>query len=212
MPAWRGEPSEPEKPTVRLRPVGSDPVGNDPAGSEERRPRARSRWFAVLRKELVFPVLAAVLAGLVVLLVEYGPIRGLFGVSNPVGPPQEWNTHGVAEVVGVQSWGSVGALDDGRVYLTGVVEDTLKDGRGAGLRIEVTHAHGAPWTNLYPNTSGFKSKMTVGSLALPMGGTGELFDDVVRVRVADCLLVRDGNRVVPEPNGCGHYEDIYQAH
>lgn len=42
-------------------------------GNDER----RSRWLVVLRKELLFPVLTAVIAGVVVLGFEYESVRSL---------------------------------------------------------------------------------------------------------------------------------------
>lgn len=108
-------PGEPGQPNPDERTVR---IPRERKGARSRSSRPGARWLAIARKELVFPALAAVLAGIVVLAVEYGPVQDLFAPSAPAGSPRDWDTHGVAEVTVVQSWGSVGALSDGRVYLS----------------------------------------------------------------------------------------------
>lgn len=199
--AGQNEPPEPEERARRARP-GS--------GGENRTPRTRSRWLRALREELVFPVVAAVVAGAVVLVLEDRVIRP--DSPRPVGPPHEWNTRSAAETAGVRSWGSVGELDDGRLYLTGTVEDSEPDHAPVGLQVEAVRDRNPPDVRTYPNTRGPGERVPVGSATLPAGGTGELFDrSVGRLLVQDCLLVeKPDHRYEPKPGGCGQHAVIYE--
>ena len=178
-------------------------------GNDER----RSRWLAVLRKELLFPVLAAVIAGVIVLGFEYGSLRSLLGASGQVSQSQPWDTEGVAEFRGAQSGGKLVVLDDGQVYLTGTVSDTVDDRSAVALQVEITRGSGGPENRLFVNNRGAKQTVPIGSVPVPANGTGEpLGGGVTRVRVHECLAMpnHDG-RYAPKPNECGNYKVIYQA-
>lgn len=182
-------------------------------GGDERA-SARPRWLRVLRKEVLFPALVAILSGVVVLLVQYGVFEQSPAVGpKPGAPPVGWNTIGFADKVGAHSSGKIGVLDDGQVYLLGTIKDTRADGRVPALRIEVAHTRGPVWTSPpYPARGGNGATQAIGWQTLPYGARGMLLGtDVARVRVSDCLLVPvpDGDLQLA-PEGCGGYNAIYQ--
>jgi hypothetical protein len=165
--------------------------------------------LGILRKEVVLPALVAVLSGVVVLVIEYG----VFAQPPKAGdPPAAWETNGFASKVGAHSWGKIGVLDGGQVYLLGMIKDTKPDNRSAALRIEVTYKDKPPWTSRpYPVRGGNGHTQTIGWQALPEGAPAMLLgDDVTQVRVSDCLMVKAPNddlRIAPE--GCADHIRIY---
>ncbi|MCI2416701.1 hypothetical protein MOQ72_04640 [Saccharopolyspora sp. K220] len=138
----------------------------------------RSRRLAV---GFLVSLASAAMAGVIVLLVEYGVVQRLFGGSATENV--RWTTTGTStDIAGAYAEGEVRRGSDERIHLVGRLQDTHPDGKGTALIISVAHGDRVEEVTDY-NTGGANHSIDIG-----MQPTGRSFPDTIKsISVRECL-------------------------
>ena len=175
-----GPPSWQQGPTVRI------PVRSRGGGP---RPPRRPRWRAFV-KYWVGPFAVAVVAGIILLAVEYDWFN-----TEPDAPEMtpelhdgHWQTNGGSgDATGAYAEGDVWRQSDGGVFVTGFLKDTKGDSKSALLEVEAVYADGPRKSPDALNSLGKDNVVPVGVPTEP-NAHGYLFPDGVEaVQVRECL-------------------------
>ena len=150
----------------------------------------RRGWWSSFAKYWAGPFAVAVVAGVILLAVEYD----LFDPDDPADPEMtaelhegHWQTNGSsADVAGAYAEGDVWRQSDGGVFVAGMLKDTVADGESAVLEVEAVYADGRPE---FTETRNSLEKDHVVPVGVPAGTNahGHLFPDgVEKVLVREC--------------------------
>ena len=156
--------------------------------------RARLLWYVVV------PLLVAVTASGVALLAEYGVFRTLWEPDPAEGHHQPWAVMPTANVQGTEANGEVWVAADGKVHVTGVLEDVKGDGASAEVR-------------LVPHPRSQKVRLAevgegAGNRGYISGAAGATFDAVTsEVEAVACTH----NRSAGSPSQCAPPQVIYDT-